>query len=322
MRRLLLIALVFLAGCASGELHVKLDADVRSVVADLAEMARPAGWEGAAGNEPGGIGDFLADGSVPMTGALDMAGFDVQMDTDLFLSDGAAGVLQVGTTSGGTDGSVTCDSLTCDSVTNLTELRYAGTGGLLFKQANGTTRGEIDTSGFRANQFFFPSAGSGTLYLGEPGIDGILYVGKTSASSTGGVRAQEHVFGHTTTLGAETAVEVFSVTMADGDFASLTITASIRASDAADDASVETVTVQISLIDMGGGIVSASTPGVVSTILDVGSCVLTKGVWSVDTTDDQSIEIKVASAVAGITQTTHEIEWTVERTANVEITAP
>ena len=141
-------------------------------------------------------------------------------------------------------------------------------------------------------------------------LDGVVSFGTHYATTAG-----------TTTLAAETAQQVFSVTMGDGDFSSINITATIRASDAADDASVETVRVQITLIDMAGGAVSAGTPGVVSSILDVGSSVLTKGVWTVTTTDDQSIEINVASVVTGITQTNHEINWQVSHPANVSITA-
>lgn len=124
--------------------------------------------------------------------------------------------------------------------------------------------------------------------------------------------------GELTTLGAETAVTVFSVVTANGDMVGVKIDFTIEADDATE-FQTETGTVHISIIDDAGGVV-ASTPNVVSVNIE-SSGTLTPGVWTVVTTDDQSIEIQVAS-VSSLTQTTHQIRWFATVGGDVNLTVP
>ena len=232
-------------------------------------------------------------------------------ETDATLQIGSANDLTDGTLETGSvglgDGTAAAPSLFFTSDDDGTGTGAARTAADTFAiVANGNARFTVSPSTTTSTQTMNQTGGLFRVYDNVPFVYGTGTDMKAS--------------GETTTLGAETATRVLSVTMSDGVYASLEIKGCIRATDGTD-ASVETFTVQIALIDRSGG-VAASAPGVVSVIVDTGSSVLTQGVWTVTTTDDGSIEINVASVVTGITQTTHEVSWVATYSGNAAITVP
>lgn len=121
--------------------------------------------------------------------------------------------------------------------------------------------------------------------------------------------------GKLTTLGAESATTVLSVQTTGQISTGLKLEYQISADDGTEFHS-EFGTIQVSLtIDDGG--VTASVVGVMATKTESAGT-LTLGVWTVDITDDDSIEIKVAS-VSSLSQSTHTISWKATYPANVSV---
>jgi len=125
--------------------------------------------------------------------------------------------------------------------------------------------------------------------------------------------------GELTTLVDGTATTVFSVVTGDGDMAGITISYTIEATDGTDHQS-ESGTVQVAIIDDAGE-VAASTTISGAAVADSGATTLTPSVWSVVTTDDQSIEVQCLSD-SDLTTSTHQIRWHAIVSGNVTLTVP
>jgi len=109
--------------------------------------------------------------------------------------------------------------------------------------------------------------------------------------------------------GAESApVTVFSVQMVNGESTSFIVEYRIRASDGTD-TNLEVGRVRFNLVDESGGVtgeIESDTALITET-----SGTLTESTWTLDTTDDGSIEVKVASS-STLTQTEHTCVWIAE----------
>ncbi len=123
--------------------------------------------------------------------------------------------------------------------------------------------------------------------------------------------------GETTTLTDGSATTVLSVVTADGDMPGLVINYTVQSTDGTE-YQAESGTVQIAIVDDAGGVV-ASTPGETS-VQALSSGTLTT-VWSVVTTDDQSIEVQL-TATSSLTTTTHQIRWHAVVSGDVTLTVP
>ena len=264
----------------------------------------------------------------------------------LKLEKSADGVLKISDPSAGAT-----EFTTIASLSTATEIGCGGVGGTsdslrFFGNGDNKTLAQIDANGLNfdfagsgpdagiaasAAGVLTPTdgaGGDGSITIGAAGTltinggalsleTGTNFVVKDDVPVKYGTTGDILTSGELTTLTDGVATTVFSVVMADGDMAGLHIVYTIQSTDGSD-AQAESGTVLISVVDLAGG-VTASTPGEVSVqALSAGTLTST---WTVDTTDDGSIEIQL-NADTSLTPSTHVIRWKATYTGDVSLTVP
>lgn len=109
---------------------------------------------------------------------------------------------------------------------------------------------------------------------------------------------------------------VFSIISANGDMPGVEIVYTIQSTDGTD-AATEQGTVRVAMVDLAG-VVEATLAETSVQELSAGITTLTT-TWSVDTTDDGVIEIRVNADVSDITPTTHQVRWIATHSGDVVI---